>query len=180
LADNEHSHGKPDTVNELEEAIKVLIKIKEFNDLIPQVGSNMVYSKPNPKNARDIAGIEGRIIRGKKSVMLCGGIDYDVSTYLASVVLEANRLNRRILAALNICGREDIPALLEKAELSYLILPSKCMDDGCPVTYHLKNTDKLLDAYVHPGDFGIEPTTTILAENPGKLVEIIYEMVKRE
>jgi len=167
-------------INELEEAVEALMKIDGFNKLVPQVGSNMVYSKANPSQSGDVAGIEGRIIKGKVLPIRCGGIAYDASDYLASVILEANRFARKILAAVNIRGGQDIPFMLIEAGLSYQVLPSKLMDEGCPVRYHLEHADEIVDAYVHPGDFGIEATTTILAENPALLVEIISRMVKLE
>ena len=35
-------------------------------------------------------------------------------------------------------------------------------------------------AYVHPGDFGVEPTTTIIERHPDRLVEIMEEIVELE
>jgi len=165
---------------ELEEAVSTLKLIDGFNDLIPQVGTNIVYAKSNPVSSKDIAGIEGRIIKGKSKPMVCGKIVFEGSEYLASVVLEAVRLNKKVLSAINIRGGGDIPSLFDRVNLDYLVLPSKLMDPGCPVAYHLKKAEVLCDAYIHPGDFGIEPTTTILAESPSQLVEIVSELVEHE
>ncbi len=172
------SFTPPDPVlNELEDAVEALVKIEGFDDLVPQVGSNMVYAMANPVDSANVAGVEGRIIKGRESPMVCGDFAYDASAYMASVILESIRFDKRKLSAVNIRGGDDIPSLLDKAELTYFVLPTKLMDDGCPVRYHLEHSDELLDAYIHPGDFGIEPTTTIIAENPARLVEIISRMV---
>ena len=48
------------------------------------------------------------------------------------------------------------------------------------MTHYISRTGDLADAYVHPGDFGVEPTTTIIETHPDKLVEIMAEIVKLE
>ena len=54
------------------------------------------------------------------------------------------------------------------------------IQEGCPVTQYIRSTGKLADAYVHPGDFGVEPTTTIIARHPQRLLEIMAEIVAIE
>jgi predicted fused transcriptional regulator/phosphomethylpyrimidine kinase len=173
-------HSDDIVIKELEEAVNKLIQIDGFHDLIPEIGTNIVYSKKNPVSSKDIAGIEGRIIKGKSKPMRCGKIVYDASKNLSSVVLEANKLNKNILSAINIRGGDDISSRLDNVSVDYILLPSKLMESGCPVAYHLKSADSIVDAYIHPGDFGIEPTITILGENPSKLVETVSELVKHE
>ena len=48
-------------------AIEKLENCREFSRLIPEVRSNLVYSKPNPKGPEDVLGVEGRItvVNGK-------------------------------------------------------------------------------------------------------------------
>jgi predicted fused transcriptional regulator/phosphomethylpyrimidine kinase/protein-S-isoprenylcysteine O-methyltransferase Ste14 len=171
-------HSEEPILVELEEAVNKLIIVDGFYGLIPEVGSNIVYARNNPVSSKDIAGIEGRIIKGKSKPMVCGEINYDASKHLASVILEAIRLNKKILSAINIRGGEDLPSLFDSINIEYYILPSKLVGTGCPVAYYLKKAESLYDAYIHPGDFGVEPTTTILAENPTKLVEIVSELVQ--
>jgi predicted fused transcriptional regulator/phosphomethylpyrimidine kinase len=171
-------YSKDPILKELEKAVDTLTSIHNFNALIPEVGTNIVYAKSNPVSSKDIAGIEGRIIKGRNKPLVCGKIQYESSKHLTSVVIFANRMNKNVLSAINIRGGEDLPSLFSKLYLDYMILPSKNTGVGCPVSNYLKNATRLFDAYIHPGDFGIEPTTTILDENPSKLVEIVSKLVK--
>ncbi|MDP2900239.1 MAG: hypothetical protein Q8O47_04655, partial [Candidatus Bathyarchaeota archaeon] len=57
-------------------------------------------------------------------------------------------------------------------------LPPESIGEGCPVARFLFSGGKIADAYCHPGAFGIEPTTTILAETPDELLTTIRALLR--
>ncbi len=171
---------KDELLDELNEGIDRLTGLDSLVDFIPEVGLNMVYAKPDAKTPEDIAGLSGRVIKAMNNPLACGEVVYGASRYLASVVLEAQKHNKRIRAAVNISGEIKIQQMLESIGLKVHLLPFKIDGEGCPVTLHLKKTDTLYDAYLHPGDFGIEPTTTILGESPRDLVDVLEKLVSLE
>jgi predicted fused transcriptional regulator/phosphomethylpyrimidine kinase len=144
----------------------------EFVDLIPQVGTNMVYARPGAGGLSEVAGLSGRVIQSMGRPRVCGEVVYGGSTHLGSAVLEAQRLDPRLRAAVNIRGRERIAEVLREMGLEVVTLPP-VRSDGCPVTDHLREAGEARDAYYHPGAFAVEPTTTILAESPGRLLDIL-------
>lgn len=161
----------------LEAELKRLEGIPRFADLIPQVGSNMVYSRESPKSIQDVAALSGRIVKSMGEPLLCGNVAYGSSRYLASVVLEAIRLDPEKRAAVNIRVTDDMSRRLSSIGLEAVTIPSEIEGDGCPVTLYLRTQNELADAYIHPGAFAVEPTTTILANSPRRLVEIVRELV---
>lgn len=161
----------------IEEAVARLLSIEGFNDLIPQVGSNLVYAKENATTTKDIAALSGRIISTIRGPLACGVIEYGASKYLASVLLSATKHDDKIRAAMNICARDAVTMKLEEIGLKVAVIPGKVEDEGCPVTHFIEKNVELLDVYVHPGDFGIEPTTTIIGSNPETLLDIIRKLV---
>jgi len=164
----------------LNAAVRRLTRIDGIGDYIPQVGSNLVYAKVNSSTVEDTVALTGRIIATIRGPIACGEVTYGASRHLASVVIEAQKLDGEIRAGLNIKASEDVTWRLKQAELTVVTIPSKAEGEGCPVTHYIKKTGELVDAYVHPGDFGIEPTTTIIARHPDRLVEIMAEIVKLE
>jgi hypothetical protein len=38
----------------------------------------------------------------------------------------------------------------------------------------------MVDAYLHPGDYGVEATTTILGSSPGILVDLLEKLTGLE
>lgn len=163
----------------LDGAVRRLTGIDGVGDYIPQVGSNLVYAKADSSTVEDVAALTGRIIATKRGPIACGEVAYGASSHLASVVIEAQRLDGEIRAGLNIRAN-DVARRLKEVGLTVVIIPSRIEGEGCPVTHYIRRTGELADAYVHPGDFGVEPTTTIIARHPDRLVEIMAEIVELE
>ena len=163
----------------LEAAVRRLTEIDRIGDYIPQVGSNLVYAKAGSSTIEDAAALTGRIIVTIRRPIACGEVGYGASSHLASVVIEAQRLDGEIRAGLNIRA-DDVTQQLKKVGLTVVTIPSRIEGEGCPVTHYIRRTGELVDAYVHPGDFGVEPTTTIIARHPDRLVEIMAEIVELE
>ena len=162
---------------ELRNSINQLLKIQGFNELIPRVGSNMVYAKPEVSSSDDVASIDGRMISSRNGPRLCGDIIYGGSKYTSSVIFEACRINPDIKAALSIRGGQDIVEALEGAGYNVKTLSPDVKGDTCPVALSLAETDELYTAYYHTGEFGIEPTVTLLGQNPEELVNITQSLV---
>ncbi|EMR74051.1 hypothetical protein MCGE09_00589, partial [Thaumarchaeota archaeon SCGC AB-539-E09] len=161
----------------LEKAIERALDIGGLVDLIPEVGMNIVYAKPEPSSLDDVAGLSGRIIKAMGKPISCGEVVYGASRHLSSVVLEAMRLGSSKRAAINIRGGNDVEERLEAMGIRVQVLPLKVEGAGCPVAIHLRDAHGLVDAYLHPGDHGIEPTTTILGEDPSRLVDLLEKMM---
>ena len=172
------SNSAIQVTSRLEDAISQLMDIEGFGDLIPQVGSNLVYAKNNATNSTDIAALTGRIISTINRPLTCGTIEYGASGYLASVLLEAMKHDDTIRAAINIYVNEFVTRKLVETGLKVVTIPSKIEGEGCPVTRFIEVNHELSDAYIHPGDFGVEPTTTIIGKDPEFLVDIIRKIVK--
>lgn len=147
----------------------------EIADLIPQVGINMVYSEPSAKGIRDVAGLSGRVIKSMGEPKVCGEVVFGGSQHLALVVVELVKLEPRLRAAVNIKGRRRVAEALGGMGLDVVVLPP-ARSEGCAVADYIVEKRKIHDAYYHPGAFGIEPTTTIVAQNPDALVEKLIEL----
>jgi len=160
-------------LSSLQSALEGLTGTPGVERLLPQVGTNLVYMKMGAESAMDVAGLSGRVVAASGGALLCGETAYGASRYLASVVLEAAKKDGCVRSAVNIKAGKDVTRGLKKLGLRVVTIPGKLEEEGCPVTHYIRRHGKLFDAYVHPGDFGVEPTTTILGESPEKLVEIV-------
>ena len=170
--------GGDEVTSSLRGSLKRLSGIPGLVDLIPQVGLNLVYSRPGPLDAGDVAGLSGRVVAAMGEALVCGEVRYGASRFLASVLLEAAKIDPSIRSAVDIRGGCDIRGRLEALGLSVEELPGGEAAEGCPVAHHIRSRGELSDAYVHPGSLGVEPTTTILSRDPMRLVEILAELSK--
>jgi len=160
----------------LRSTLESLTNIPGVERLLPQIGTNLVYANMDAETCMDVAGLSGRVVATSGGALLCGETAYGASRYLASVVLEAVKKDAGVRSAVNIRAGDDVTSGLKKLGLSLVTIPSKLEEEGCPVTHYIRHHSGLFDAYVHPGDFGVEPTTTILGESPQELVTILTEL----
>ena len=164
----------------LEKAINKAIRINNLVDFIPEVGMNIAYAKHQASSIYDVAGLSGRVINAMGKPLSCGETVYGGSKYLSSAIIKAMSIDPSKRAALNIRGGKDIKMKLESFGLHVTLLPTKVEGKICPVTSYLEKSNRLTDAYLHPGDFGVESTTTIIGEDPMQLVDLLEKLVKLE
>lgn len=126
----------------------------------------------------DVVGLNGRVIASKGRPKACGDIEYGGSRFLASVIVEAQRRDPKLRAAVVLRGGDDIAEALSKMGKVVVSLPPEAIGEGCPVARFIFSGGNLADAYSHPGAFGVEPTTTILEETPDKLIETLRELLR--
>ena len=167
-----------ETVTDLRNVISQLEKMEGFNLLIPQVGSNMVYAKQDARSPGDVAALTGRLINMAGKPHACGKVALGGSKYTSSIILEAIILDPLIRSAVSIRGGVDLVEALMSIGVNMKELESVSTGDICPVTVDIAESGKLYGAYHHPGAFGVEPTITVLAETPSKLLDTLKEAVK--
>lgn len=177
-------YGKLGTEDEvtrkLSSVLDELEDIPDLHTLIPEVGTNLAYAKSYADIPRDVAALNGRIIKAKDKVLLCGEVTYGGSEHLASVLLAATKIDPSRRAAANIRLDEEILRSMEKLNLNIIRIPSRVDGGICPVTNYIERVGVLADVYVHPGAFGIEPSVTLLAKEPEELLEVIREIIKHD
>jgi predicted fused transcriptional regulator/phosphomethylpyrimidine kinase/hydrogenase maturation factor len=162
----------------LRDSADKLVGVQEFSQLIPQVGTNIVYAKEGASSFMDVAAIGGRIISCMGKPKLCGEAVYGGSRFIASAVLEAMKIDPTIRAAVNIKGDKDIAQILTKKGLYVCVLQSGSTEDACPVTTAIQGSGKVHRVYYHPGAFGVEPSITLLGESPEQLATPLIELVE--
>lgn len=169
-----HDENQKAVVNALNE----LEKMKGAERLIPEVGLNMIYSKPSPKNPEDVVGLDGRVVVSRGKPRACGEVAYGGSTYLSSVLIEVSRLDPSKRAATVIKGGRAIAEALKKLGKTVVVLESENPGEGCPVAYYLSARGKVFDVYSHPGAFGIEPTTTLVSRDLDEILDSLRELLE--
>ena len=167
-----------ETVTDLRNVISKLEKMVGFTNLIPQVGSNMVYAKQDARSPGDVAALTGRLINMAGKTHACGEVALGGSKYTSSIILEAILLDPLIRSAVSIRGGVDLVEALMSIGVKVKELAPVSTGDICPVTVDIAESGKLYGAYHHPGAFGVEPTLTVLAETPSKLLDTLKETVK--
>jgi predicted fused transcriptional regulator/phosphomethylpyrimidine kinase len=163
---------------ELVSGFRELEEMDGAERLIPEVGLNMVVSKQDAKTPDDVLGLDGRVIVSRGKPRVCGEVAYGGSTYLSSVLINIAAKDQTKKAAVVVRGGRDIVEALSEMGKQVLVLPPESTGKICPVASYLEKGGEIFDVYNHPGAFGIEPTTTIVARSLREILDTLRELLK--
>jgi len=170
----------------LKNAATRFVQIKNIYSLIPEVQTNFVFSRLNPKSTKDVIGINGRIIKSGKTVQVVGDFEYGSSQHVATAILAINKKFPTIRSALNI---KYNPKILKKFQSQGFRIsdyerskePSAIKNkENLTVTWGIKaaikNFSQAPDIIFHKGGFGKEPMILVFGEEPNKVVDKISRL----
>lgn len=180
--------GKADEIEkQLSNAIFKFTKLENIFKYIPEVQTNFVFSKPNPKSLSDVVGISGRIVRADKNVIVAGSLKYGSSRHVGSAVLAMTKKFPSIRSAANIkYDKEFIKKAISK---NFSVLhyerssePAKTkIKEGHTISWGIKNairdTTRPADLIFHKGDIGKEPMILIFGTNPEEVLAKLAKIV---
>ncbi|MDE1726405.1 MAG: bifunctional hydroxymethylpyrimidine kinase/phosphomethylpyrimidine kinase [Thaumarchaeota archaeon] len=172
--------------DELSMAINQFVAIKEVHRYIPEVQTNFVFSKPNPESIFDILGLEGRIVKTGRQVIVTGILKYGGSRHVANAILEMARKFPTIRSAINIKYEDKTikKAIAKRFRVSHYdrALEShgtKNME-GKTISWGIKNAIAKFgnppDIIYHTGDIGKEPMILIFGKTPKNVLTKLVKM----
>jgi len=176
-------------IETLGEAVKKFLSIPGINDLIPEVGTNIVYSLPAfyARTRLDVAGVEGRITRGIEKPVIHGPIRFGASSHMARLVLAAQQYDPRIRAAANLKYDEELVRRAEEKGITVCFVDRRKEPEeikkreGASIPWILgeavRKTGRVPTIIYDLGDYAREPMIRILAENPLRIIEIIESLI---
>jgi hydroxymethylpyrimidine/phosphomethylpyrimidine kinase len=172
-------------IEELADAVDKLTSIKNFEKLIPESQSNIVYAIPNANNTDDVAGVSGRIVKAGDRSVPTSGIKFGASRHVASSILEYMKTNQLVRSALNIKNEKRI---LDKCNRLFRVThyerkwePKTIKNrEGRSISWGVsralsKNPDA--DIIYHTGDIGKEPMIIIFGQNPQEVVDKVKSIL---
>jgi hydroxymethylpyrimidine/phosphomethylpyrimidine kinase len=178
---------KKDAIKEeLSSAIRDFVSLNGVYLLIPEVQTNFVFSKQNPKSINDIVGVAGRIVRAGNRVVVAGDIEYGGSRHVASAVLAMQKKFPQTRSALNLRFDHDVLRRLQRfAKTSSYDrakepAKSKLREDSTiswGVQQAIKNSKHPPDIIYHKGDFGKEPMIIVFGKNPKDVVARVSKIL---
>lgn len=172
-------------IDELANAVDQLTSTKNFEKLIPESQSNIVYAIPNANNIDDVAGVNGRIVKAGDRSVPTSGIKFGASRHVASSILEYMKTNQLVRSAINIKNEKRI---LEKCNRLFRVThyerkwePKTIKNrEGRSISWGVstalsKNPDA--DIIYHTGDMGKEPMIIIFGQNPQEVVDKVKSIL---
>ena len=172
--------------NDLMNSINNFKQIQNIYKAIPECQTNFVFSKQNPKLTKDILGINGRIVKAGKQVLVAGNLEYGGSKHVATALLVMNKKSPEICSAINIKYQNNIISKIKKSKLiasSYdrskepKITKIKKSSIGWGIENAINNSKKVPDIIYHKGDFGKEPMIIVFGKTPNDVLNKILKII---
>jgi len=171
----------------LKNSVKQFTQIKNIYLFIPEVQTNFVFSKKQPKSIKDVVGVSGRIVKDRKTVQVVGNFEYGGSRHIGNAVITISKKFPAIRSAANIKFNEKTVKKFQKNGLRILRYdrlkePAKTKTkENSTISWGIKNAIRNIsrppDVIYHKGDLGKESMILIFGENPNEVIEKISKLV---
>jgi predicted fused transcriptional regulator/phosphomethylpyrimidine kinase len=89
------------TLENVKEAVRMLKAIEGFEDIIPEVGTNIGMAIAGAESENDVAAVNGRIVRTKEGIS-AGCVDFGVSSHVARLILAMMERDKERRSAMNV------------------------------------------------------------------------------
>ncbi len=174
-------------LTELREGIKLLEANDKLIELIPEVGSNLVCALPYAMNEREIAGVEGRIVRLGNGVKAVYCPWFDVSKHMAKALF-AMRKYTDVRAAINIMYSDEIIDICNKMGLIVSNFDRKYepeeirhvegMTTVWGIEYAISKVDRIPNVICDLGDVGKEKLIMIFSDSVREIVDNVIHIAE--
>ena len=172
-------------MHDLAEAVSGFTSINGIHRFIPECQTNFVFSGANPRTVVDILGLEGRITRAGRGVVVAGRLSYGGSKHVGTALLEMSRRFPAVRSAVNIRYRDSTVTAMERAGMHVKSYdrsrePGDIKSDGSTVGWGVGEAARGLavppDAVFHRGDLGKEPMIIIFGRSPASVLEKVSKI----
>ncbi len=160
----------------LRSALRRLERLGGFAGVIPQVGSNLVYARPDAERIDDVAGVPGRIVEIKGRATVPAAPEFGVSEHVASVVLAARRGGSEVRSALNIAFDSDLMYRIEAGGYrTASVAPTDELSEAVESTIRRAADTQVI---YHEDGPGIEANVYVLGADPEAVVDLVADCLE--
>jgi hydroxymethylpyrimidine/phosphomethylpyrimidine kinase len=185
--------GAGAVLGNLVEALNMLETCREFSWLMPEVRVNLVYALPQAQTSQDVAAVDGRITVVRGFPHASGMPTWGASDHLARRILEIQKYDAEINAAINFkCNQQIIEVVQQYCSERCLLFgwldrsqePDSVTEyDGASMPWKVRQLFDKYKAiprvfYEGPG-WGKEPLFLALGRDAVEVVTISIEIARR-
>lgn len=168
-------------------------RCKEFAALIPEVRSNLVYAKQNPKQPEDVLAIEGRITVINGMPHAAGKPKFGASSHMARLIIELSKVDPSIRAGINFACTPTLIKWLEdycrKKGLVFGVIdrtkePENVKEiEGASMPWKVREairsaSGRVPDVFYEAGAVGKEDLTVLVGKDPIELAKRVCEIAR--
>ncbi|WP_049981810.1 thiamine-phosphate synthase family protein [Halolamina rubra] len=156
--------------------LRVLTNASGFAGLIPNVGTNLVETLPEPTGIEDVAAVPGRIVDVKGAATVPGDPEFGVSEHVAGILLAARAGGADAAAAVNVAYDAAMLAAFEDAGYRTVEFDPGAGEDAAEraVAAAALDADEPFVLY-QTGAHGVEAITYVLGPDAPTVARAVVE-----
>jgi predicted fused transcriptional regulator/phosphomethylpyrimidine kinase/predicted transcriptional regulator len=163
-------------LRDLESSIHLIEASESFPLLIPGVQTNFVSALPDALDAKDVAGVAGRIANVKGHARAASAPEFGASRYTSGIVLAMKRVFKEVGSGMNVRYDPLVGELIASLGWRRLDLTSGEGDSGVSqlsrkVATAARKMSGPPDILVESGGIGLEASAYIIGGSPAEVVE---------
>lgn len=177
-----HAEG---AVEHVEAALRQVEGSSLFVRVMPEVSVNVAYAPEGARSAEDVVAIPGRIVRVRGQARSFMRPEYGASTHLAAILLEVERWQTALRAAMNIRYDERMSKVLARLRVKQVTIgrsyPADAQDKVLGALRARLSTPGGaggFEAVVDLGGEGVEPSLYLFAEDATKVVRRALQIAR--
>jgi len=174
-------------------ALEMIENCHEFKYIVPEVRSNLVFSKPNPRSRNDVLAIDGRITVVNSMPYASGKPKFGSSSHMARLIIELNKVNSNFRSGINFANNPHLAKWLEeycreKGWVFSIIDRNKEPDElkdaeGASMPWKVKEALKVSKGQVpkifyETGAIGKEPVSVLVGNDPIEVADQVCSIAR--
>jgi predicted fused transcriptional regulator/phosphomethylpyrimidine kinase/predicted transcriptional regulator len=144
---------------------------------VPNVGSNIGETLPDPAEATDVAAIPGRLYAIRGRVEMAADPEFGASEHVSRTLLTANAADREIRGAINIATDDRLLDTARERGIEPMKFDAD-YEDRAERLGELLAERGVSRVLYHRGAFAIEPITYVLGGSAVKAVELAIDLIE--
>jgi len=174
-------------------AIEEIESCEEFSPLIPEVRTNLVYARPNPKSSEDVLAVDGRITVVRGMPHAAGRPRFGASSHMARLIIEVMKRDPAYRAGVNFASDPRLARWLEgyagDKGWTYSVIDRRKEPDGIKEMEGGSMPWKVSEAieaaggripkiFYETGAVGKEPVTVLIGRDPLEVAREVCEIAR--
>jgi len=167
-----------DVLANVRTAARTLASIPGMADSIPNVGTNVGMSLPDPGDETDVAAIPGRIYAMGGRIEIPANPEFGASKHVATAILAANAVEPSIRGATNVATDDGLLAAARELGIDPLEFDADYEDRGEHLRRRFEDRGTVPRVAYHRGAFGIEPATYVFGATAVDAAELVARLLE--
>jgi predicted fused transcriptional regulator/phosphomethylpyrimidine kinase/predicted transcriptional regulator len=164
-------------LSDVRRAVRQFANVPGIVEHVPNVGTNVAMTLPDPESETDVAAVPGRIHAMRGRVDVPSNPEFGASHHVATTVLAATAVDPDLRAAVNLATSDELLAATRDEGFDPVAFDAGYDDRDRRLRSLFADHDPAPRVVYHQGAFGVEPIAYVLGETAVDAIGTVRRLV---